>query len=67
MTAVAKAKPKAKSLAKPKPQPVSSVDIEVQSPLWAAQPAAEQAVRDAIAAADLTLNIGRRSEYPPCR
>jgi probable rRNA maturation factor len=47
MNAVAKAKPKAK----PKPKPVASVDIDVQSPLWAEQPAAEQTVRAAIAAA----------------
>jgi probable rRNA maturation factor len=47
MNAVAKAKPKAK----PKPKLVASVDIDVQSPLWAGQPAAEQAVRAAIAAA----------------
>lgn len=47
MNAVAKAKPKAK----PKPKTGLSVDIDVQSPLWAEQPAAEQAVRDAITAA----------------
>lgn len=47
MNAVAKAKPKIK----PKPKPAASVDIDVQSPLWAEQPAAEQTVRDAIAAA----------------
>ena len=47
MNAVAKAKPKAR----PKAKPAASVEIDVQSPLWAEQPAAEQTVRDAIAAA----------------
>ena len=33
-----------------------SIDIQVQSPLWQAEPAAEQTVRDAIAAAAATLS-----------
>jgi probable rRNA maturation factor len=33
-----------------------SIDIQVQSPLWAAQPLAEQTVRDAIAAAATMLS-----------
>jgi probable rRNA maturation factor len=36
--------------------PAPSIDIEVQSPLWQAEPAAEQTVRDAIAAAAATLS-----------
>lgn len=51
MSIAAKAKPKAKPLAKPKPQSALSVEIDVQSPLWAQQPSAEQTVRAAIAAA----------------
>ncbi len=35
-----------------------SIDIQVQSPLWNAEPAAEQTVRDAIAAAATTLSTG---------
>jgi probable rRNA maturation factor len=36
--------------------PAPSIDIQVQSPLWQAEPAAEQTVRDAIAAAAATLS-----------
>ena len=36
--------------------PVPSITIQVQSPLWEAEPAAEQTVRDAIAAAAATLS-----------
>jgi probable rRNA maturation factor len=35
---------------------VPSIDIQVQSPLWAGQPLAEQTVRDAIAAAATILS-----------
>jgi probable rRNA maturation factor len=34
------------------------IDIQIQSPLWAAQPLAEQCVRDAIAAAAGALSTG---------
>ena len=36
--------------------PAPSITIQVQSPLWEAEPAAEQTVRDAIAAAAATLS-----------
>ena len=36
--------------------PVPSIDIQIQSPLWDAQPLAAQTVRDAIAAAAATLS-----------
>ena len=36
--------------------PAPSIDIQVQSPLWQAEPAAEQTVRAAIAAAAATLS-----------
>ena len=36
--------------------PAPSITIQVQSPLWEADPAAEQTVRDAIAAAAATLS-----------
>jgi probable rRNA maturation factor len=44
---------------RPAPHPQAAVpliDIQVQSPLWQAEPAAEQTVRDAIAAAAATLS-----------
>jgi probable rRNA maturation factor len=44
---------------KPAPHPqatVPSIDIQVQSPLWEAEPAAAQTVRDAIAAAATMLS-----------
>ncbi len=44
-------KPKVKPKPKSGPKLALSVDIDVQSPLWDEQPGAEQAVRDAIAAA----------------
>jgi probable rRNA maturation factor len=37
-------------------EPAPSITIQVQSPLWEAEPAAEQTVRDAIAAAAATLS-----------
>lgn len=37
-------------------KPAPSITIQVQSPLWEAEPAAEQTVRDAIAAAAATLS-----------
>jgi probable rRNA maturation factor len=43
--------PATKSKAKPKPKSGPAVEIDVQSPLWDAQPDAESAVRAAIAAA----------------
>ena len=36
--------------------PAPTIDIQIQSPLWEAEPAAEQTVRDAIAAAAATLS-----------
>src|ERR1035438_7727706 len=36
--------------------PVPSIDIQIQSPLWDAQPLAAQTVHDAIAAAAATLS-----------
>src|ERR1022692_3750246 len=36
--------------------PAPSIDIQIQSPLWDAQPLAVQIVRDAIAAAAATLS-----------
>src|SRR5471032_2111641 len=36
--------------------PAPSIDIQIQSPLWDAQPLAAQTVRDAIAAAAATLS-----------
>lgn len=48
MSAATKAKLKAKPAPKARKTP-PAVDIQVQSPLWDAQPLAEQAVRDAIA------------------
>ncbi|HEY1474749.1 MAG TPA: rRNA maturation RNase YbeY [Pseudolabrys sp.] len=35
-----------------------SIDIQIQSPLWKAEPAAQQTVRDAVAAAAATLSTG---------
>lgn len=49
MSTAARTKPLAK--AKPKSKAGPSVDIDVQSPLWDAQPAADATVRAAIAAA----------------
>ncbi|HEY0300100.1 MAG TPA: rRNA maturation RNase YbeY, partial [Rhizomicrobium sp.] len=55
MSAAATAKPKAKDRGKAKaparPKRTPAVDIEIQSPLWDAQPSAAQTVREAIAAA----------------
>src|ERR1700690_1836632 len=39
-----------------RPAPGPSIDIQIQSPLWDAQPLAAQTVRDAIAAAAATLS-----------
>jgi probable rRNA maturation factor len=35
-----------------------SIDIQIQSPLWKAEPAAQRTVRDAVAAAAATLSTG---------
>jgi probable rRNA maturation factor len=66
MNAAAKAKisskPKAPSKPESQAQSALSVDIDLQSPLWAEQPAAEQTVRDAIAtAAALSTSAGEVS------
>ncbi len=42
--------------APPRRAPTPSVDIQVQSPLWQAETAAEQTVRDAVAAAATALS-----------
>jgi probable rRNA maturation factor len=44
------------TLARRERAPAPSIDIDVQSPLWNAQPAAEQTVRAAIAAAAAALS-----------
>jgi probable rRNA maturation factor len=58
MSAATRAKVIPKPKAKPKPKSLPSVEIDVQSPLWDEQPAAEQAVRDAIAAAAVLSTSG---------
>ncbi len=51
MSAAASPKLKVRGKAPAKAKRTPAIDIEIQSPLWDQQPAAEQAVREAVAAA----------------